>query len=50
MLDGQCHRVDDLALARAAHDGLLQQRLEEDLCQIVPRVPLTIQLELINFC
>ena len=32
MLDGQHQRVDIPAPARTAHDGLLQKRLEEDLC------------------
>ena len=32
MLDGQLHRVDIPARARTAHKGLLQKRLEEDLC------------------
>ena len=32
MLDGQCQRVDVPASARTAHKGLLQKRLEEDLC------------------
>ena len=32
MLDGQCQRVDAPAYARTAHSGLLQKRLEEDLC------------------
>ena len=32
MLDGQHQRVDIPASARAAHKGLLQKRLEEDLC------------------
>ena len=30
-------------LARTAHKGLLQKRLEEDLCWIFPHVPLTTQ-------
>ena len=38
-LDGQHQRVDILAHARTAHKGLLQKRLEEDLCWIVPHVP-----------
>ena len=32
MLDGQHQRVDIPAYARTAHTGLLQERLEEDLC------------------
>ena len=32
MLCGQCQRVDIAAFARSAHGGLLQKRLEEDLC------------------
>ena len=32
MLDGQHQRVDIPAYARIAHSGLLQKRLEEDLC------------------
>ena len=32
MLDGQLERVDISAHARTAHTGLLQKRLEEDLC------------------
>ena len=32
MLDGQHHRVHLPTKARAAHHGLLQKRLEEDLC------------------
>ena len=32
MPDGQHKRVDILAHARATHMGLLQKRLEEDLC------------------
>ena len=32
MLDGQRQRVDILAHARSAHKGLIQKRLEEDLC------------------
>ena len=38
MLDGH-QRVDISAHARSAHKGLLQKRLEEDLCRIVPHVP-----------
>ena len=41
MLDGQHQRVDSPAYARTAHKGLLQERLEEDLCWIVPHVPPT---------
>ena len=43
MLEGQHQKVDIPAHARAAHKGLLQKRLEEDLCCIVPRVSLTTQ-------
>ena len=32
MLDGQHQRVDVPAYARTAYKGLLQKRLEEDLC------------------
>ena len=32
MLDGQRPRVDLLAHVRTAHDGLPQERLDEDLC------------------
>ena len=32
ILDGQHQRVDTPAHARTAHKGLLQKRLEEDLC------------------
>ena len=32
MLDGQHQRVDIPVHARSAHNGLLQKRLEEDLC------------------
>ena len=38
-LAGQHQRVDMSALARTAHKGFLQKRLEEDLCWIVPHVP-----------
>ena len=44
MLDGQHQRVDIPAHARAAYKGLLQKRLEEDLCWIVPYVPPTTAL------
>ena len=43
MLDGQHQRVDIPAHARTAHKGLLQKRLEEDLCYIVLHVPPTTQ-------
>ena len=43
MLDGQHQRVDIPVHARAAHKGLLQKRLEEDLCSIIPHVPPTTQ-------
>ena len=39
MLDGQRQRVDIPAHARAAHKGLLQKRLEEDLCLIILHPP-----------
>ena len=41
MLDGQHQRVDISAYARTAHQGLLQKRLEKDLCWVVPHVPPT---------
>ena len=44
MMDGQHQRVDIPAHARTAHKGLLLKRLEEDLCWIIPHVPLTTQL------
>ena len=44
MLDRQHHRMDTLAHARAAHKHLLQKRLEEDLCCIIPNVPLMTKL------
>ena len=34
-------RVDIPAHARTAHKGLLQKRLEEDICWIIPHVPST---------
>ena len=43
MLDGQRQRVDISAHARTAHNGLLQKRLDEDLCWIICHVPPTIQ-------
>ena len=43
MLDEQRQRVDIPAHARTAHKGLLQKRLEEGLCLIVPHVPPTTQ-------
>ena len=43
MLNGQHQRVDIPAPARTAHKGLLQKRLEEDLCWIIPHVPPVIQ-------
>ena len=43
MLDGQHQRVDVPAHARTAHKGLLQKRLEENLCWIIPHISLTIQ-------
>ena len=39
MLDGQHQRVDIPVNARTAHKGLLQKRLEEDICWIIPHVP-----------
>ena len=42
MLDRQCQKVDIPALAKTAHNVLLHQR-QEDLCWIVPHVPLTAQ-------
>ena len=44
MLVGQHQRVDVSARARNVHKGPWQKRLEEDLCWIVPHVPLRIQL------
>ena len=41
MLDGQHQRMDIPAQTRPAHKGLLQKRLEEDFCWIVPHVPPT---------
>ena len=41
MLDGQHLKVEIPAHARTANNSLLQKRLEEDLCWIVPHVPLT---------
>ena len=43
MLNGQHRRVDIPAHARAAHKGLPQKGLEDDLCRIVPRVSPTAQ-------
>ena len=43
MLDGQHQREDNPANARTAHKGLMQKRLEEDFCWIVPRVSPTTQ-------
>ena len=43
MLHGQHQRVDILALSGTAHKGLLQKRLEEDLCLIIPHVLLMTQ-------
>ena len=43
MLDEQHQRVNISTHARTVHKGLLQRRLKEDLCRIVPRVPLTSQ-------
>ena len=39
MLVGQHQRVDIPAIAKSAHDGLLQKRLEEDLCWLILQVP-----------
>ena len=39
MLDGQHQKVDIPTHARTAYNGLLQERLKEDLCWIVPHVP-----------
>ena len=44
MLDEQHKRVDICAHARTAHYGLQQKRLEEDLCWIIPKVPLMTRL------
>ena len=44
MLDGLHQRMDIPAHARAADKGLLQKRLEEALCWIVPHVPPTTQM------
>ena len=43
LLDGQHQRVDISASARTAHKGLLQERLEEALCWIIPHVLLMTQ-------
>ena len=43
ILHGQHQRVAIPAHARTAHKGLLQKRLEDDLCWIVPRVLPTTQ-------
>ena len=43
MLDGQHKRVDIPSHARTAHNSCLQWRLEDDLCWIVPYVPLMTQ-------
>ena len=43
MLDWQHERVDLPAHARTAHEGPLQKRLEENLCWIIPHVPLMTQ-------
>ena len=39
MLDGQCQRVDIPAHAKAAHKGLLQKTLEDNLCLNHPLCP-----------
>ena len=44
MLDEQHQRVDIPAYARTAHKGLLQKRLQEDLCRVIPHVLLSTQL------
>ena len=44
MLDGQYEKVNVSAHAKTAYDGLPRERLEEDLCWILPHVPLTTQL------
>ena len=41
MLDRTHQRVDIPAHARTVHKGLLQKRLEDDLCRIVHHVPPT---------
>ena len=41
MLDGQHQRVDIPTHTRTAHNDLLQKRLGENLCWIVPHVPPT---------
>ena len=43
MLDGQRKRVAIPAHARTAHNGLMQKKMEEDLCWIAPHVPPTTQ-------
>ena len=43
MLDGQQQRVNIPAHARTAHNGLRRNKLEENLCWIVPHVPSTTQ-------
>ena len=43
MLDGQHQRMDSPVHVRTVHNGLLQERLEEDLCGIVCHVPLATQ-------
>ena len=48
MLDGQHQTVDISAHARTAHEGLLQKRLEKDLC-IIPCVsPMTVLVRGLN--
>ena len=50
MLDGHHQRVDISAHARTAHKGLLQKRLEEDLCWIIPHVPpMTLSVKGLNW-
>ena len=44
MLDGQHERVYIPDHASMAHKGLLQRRLEEDLCFVAPHVSLMTQL------
>ena len=48
MRDGQSQRVDIPAQARTAHSGLPQNRLEADLCRMVPRGPRTQSVKALN--
>ena len=43
MQGGQQQRVDIPVQARTAHKGLLQKRLEDDLCRIVSHLSPTTQ-------